>query len=142
MDSVLIDSDVILDSLFNRKPFAEHSTAILSMCESGKIQGFLTPIIYSNLYYLLRQIAKHDKVIEKLRQLFLITDILQMDRNVVEKALNSGFKDFEDSLQNYTAVTNGSIDLIITRNLKDYKKSELAVFTPETYIESRAASRL
>ena len=141
MDRVLIDSDVILDSFFDRKPFAEYSTAILSMCESKKIKGFLTPLIYSNIYYLLRQTAKHDKVIEKLKQLFLITDILQMDRNVVENALNSGFKDFEDSLQNFSAVNNGKIDLILTRNLKDYKNSELGVFTPEIYIKSINTSR-
>ena len=141
MDRVLIDSDVILDSLFNREPFAEYSTAILSMCESKKINGFLTPLIYSNVYYLLRQTAKHDKVIEKLKQLFQITSVLQMDRIVVESALNSGFKDFEDSLQNFSAVNNGKVDLILTRNLKDYKNSELGVFTPETYIKSINASR-
>ena len=141
MDRVLIDSDVILDSLFDRKPFAEYSTIILSMCESKEIKGFITPLIYSNVYYLLRQTAKHDKVIEKLKQLFQITDVLLMDRNVVENALNSGFKDFEDSLQNFSAVNNGKIDLILTRNLKDYKNSELGIFTPETYIKSLNASR-
>ncbi len=141
MDSVLIDSDVILDSFFDRKPFVEYSSLILSLCESGKIKGFLTPLIYSNVYYLLRQTAKHDKVIEKLKQLLKITDVLQMDRMVVENALNSGFKDFEDSLQNSSAVNNGNVDLILTRNLKDYKNSELGVFSPETYIKSRNASR-
>ncbi|MCD4773046.1 MAG: PIN domain-containing protein [Bacteroidales bacterium] len=139
MDRVLIDSDVILDSFFDREPFAEYSTVILSMCESGKISGFLTPLIFSNVYYLLRRIAKHEKVIEKLKQLLKITEVLQMDRNVIEKALNSTFKDFEDALQNYSAVNIGNIDLILTRNLKDYKKSELGVFTPETYIKSRNA---
>ncbi|MBI9066260.1 MAG: PIN domain-containing protein [Salinivirgaceae bacterium] len=141
MDRVLIDSDVILDLFFDRKPFVEYSSLILSLCESGKIKGFLTPLIYSNVYYLLRQTAKHDKVIEKLKQLLKITDVLQMDRMVVENALNSGFKDFEDSLQNSSAVNNGNIDLILTRNLKDYKNSELGVFCPETYIKSRNARR-
>ena len=141
MDRVLIDSDVILDSLFDRRPFSEYSTIILSMCETGKITGFLTPLIYSNVYYLLRQTAKHEKVIEKLKQLLQITEVLQMDRKVIENALNSGFKDFEDSLQNYSAVNNGNIDLIITRNLKDYKNSELGVFTPETYIKTINANR-
>jgi predicted nucleic acid-binding protein len=141
MDRVLIDSDVILDSLFDRKPFAEYSTIVLRMCETGMINGFLTPLIYSNVYYLLRQTAKHEKVVEKLKQLLEITEVLQMDRKVIENALNSGFKDFEDSLQNYSAVNNGNIDLILTRNLKDYKTSELGVFTPETYLKSINASR-
>lgn len=137
MERVLIDSDVILDSFFDRKPFAEYATVILSLCETGIISGFLTPLIYSNVYYLLRQTARHEKVIEKLKQLLAITEVLQMDRKVIENALNSGFKDFEDGLQNYSAVNNGNIDLILTRNLKDYKNSELGIFTPETYIKSR-----
>ncbi len=64
-----------------------------------------------------------------------------MDKKVVENTLNSGFKDFEDSLLNYSALNSGNIDLILTRNLKDYKNSELGVFTPETYIKSINASR-
>jgi len=141
MERILIDSDVILDFFFDRKPFSEYATLIISMCESKKIKGFLTPVIYSNVYYLLRQTAKHKKVIEKLKQLIEITDVLIMDGEVIKKSLNSDFKDFEDSLQNYAAVNDGKIDIIITRNLKDYKHSELGVFTPETYIKSISASR-
>ncbi|MFV0593330.1 MAG: PIN domain-containing protein [Draconibacterium sp.] len=141
MDKVLIDSDVVLDTLFDRKPFVEFSSAILRLCETGKIKGYLTPLIYSNVYYLLRQIATHEKVIEKLKQLLEITDILSMDRKVVESALNSGFKDFEDSLQNFSAINSGGVNLILTRNLKDYKNSELGIFTPETYLKSINTSR-
>jgi predicted nucleic acid-binding protein len=141
MERVLIDSDVILDSFFDRKPFSEYATRIISMCESKKIKGFLTPVIYSNIYYLLRQTAKHEKVIEKLKQLLEITDVLVMDKVVIKKALESGFKDFEDSLQNYAAVNHGKIDTIMTRNLKDYKNSELAVFTPETYLKTIKVNR-
>jgi len=136
MDRVLIDSDVILDSLFDRQPFSEYATQIFSMCEQKKIVGYLTPVIYSNVYYLLRQTASHEKVIEKLKQLLEITEVLKMDKGVVKNALYSGFKDFEDSLQNFAAVNFGSIDIILTRNLKDYKYSELGVFTPETYLKS------
>lgn len=141
MDRVLIDSDVILDTFFDRKPFVEFSSAILGLCESGKIRGYLTPLIYSNVYYLLRQTAKHDKVIEKLKQLLKITGVLAMDRTVVNNALNSDFKDFEDSLQNFSAINSGSIDLILTRNFKDYKNSQLAIFTPETYLKFLHANR-
>ncbi len=74
------------------------------MCEIGRLNGFLTPLIYSNVYYLLRQTATHEKAIEKLKQLLEITEVLQMDRKVIENALNCRFNDFEDSLQNFSAV--------------------------------------
>lgn len=141
MDQVLIDTDVILDFFFDRKPFSEYSSQVIGLCETDQIKGFVTPVIYSNLYYLLRQTARHNKVIDNLKQLLMITDVLQMDKEVVSNALNSGFKDFEDSLQNFAAIKNGEIDVILTRNLKDFSKSEIGVLTPETYIKSIIASR-
>ena len=39
------------------------------------------------------------------------------------------------------AMKNGAIDVILTRNLKDYRKSEIGVLTPESYIKSIIASR-
>ena len=85
--------------------------------------------------FFLRRTAKHEKVIEKLKQLLTITDVLQMDKHVVEQALNSEFKDFEDALQNFSAINYGKIEVIITRNIKDYKKSEIGVLTPESFVK-------
>ena len=136
MTRILIDTDVILDFFFDRQPFAEHASKIFSLCESKKITGFVTPVIISNVYYLLRQSAKHEKVIEKLKLLVSITEIAVMDKEVVTQALNSDFKDFEDALQNYSAEIHKEIDLIITRNTKDFKNSKLAVMTPDNYIKS------
>ncbi len=140
MDKVLIDTDVILDSFFDRKPFAEYSTEILSLCEENKLSGFTTPVIISNVYYLLRKTAKHDIIVEKIKQLLSIIGIIKMDESVVFNALNSEFKDFEDALQNFSAIENGKIKVILTRNIKDFKKSELAILTPETYLKGKANS--
>lgn len=140
MENVLIDTDVILDFFFDREPFAEFATEILNLCEENKIKGFTTPVIICNTYYLLRKTAKHDIVIEKIKQLLTIVDVLQIDKEVVLDSLNSDFKDFEDALQNYSAVKNGKISIVLTRNIKDYKKSEMAVMTPETYLRGTASS--
>lgn len=141
MDKVLIDTDVVLDFFFDRQPFAEYAAQLIGLCEAKKIEGFVTPVIFSNTYYILRQTARHEKVIDSLKQLLTITDVLLMDKEVVSNALNSGFKDLEDSLQNFAAMKYGKIDVIITRNIKDFKKSEIGVMTPESYVKSIIASR-
>lgn len=141
MDKALIDTDVILDFFFDRQPYVEYSAQVIGLCETNKIKGFVTPVIYSNIYYILRRTARHDKVIDNLKQLLMITDVLSMDKEVVSNALNSGFKDFEDSLQNFAAMKHGEIDVILTRNLRDFSKSEIGVLTPESYIKSIIASR-
>ncbi|MCX6228619.1 MAG: PIN domain-containing protein [Bacteroidia bacterium] len=136
MRKILLDTDVILDFLFDRTPFANSAAEILAMCESKEIKGYLTAVIISNLYYLLRQTATHGKVIEKLSKLISITEILVTDKKMVIRALKSEFKDFEDALQNYTAELDGHIDLIVTRNTKDFKQSKLPVMTPDHYLRS------
>ncbi|HON52241.1 MAG TPA: PIN domain-containing protein, partial [Bacteroidales bacterium] len=120
--------------------FSDEASQILSLCELNKIQGYVTPVIISNIYYLLRQTAKHEKVIENLKQLLTFIDVLIMDKNIIIQALNSPFKDFEDALQNYTAENNIDIKIIITRNIKDFKKSNLGVITPENYLKLKNAS--
>jgi len=135
MKKILVDTDVILDFFFDRKPFSENSTTILNLCENNIIVGYVTPVIISNIYYLLRRNAKHEKVIEKLKLLLTILNVLKMDKSTIEKALNSDFKDFEDALQNFAAENYGEIEAIITRNVKDYKRSEIGILTPESFVK-------
>jgi predicted nucleic acid-binding protein len=140
MDGILIDTDVLMDFFFDRKPFAKYSTELINLCAEKQIQGFTTPVIISNVYYLLRKTAKHNIIIEKIKQLLTIIEIVKMDKNTVMNALNSEFKDFEDALQNFSAIENGQIKIILTRNLKDFKKSDLAILTPETYLKGKASN--
>jgi|SRR5690606_2886123 len=139
MDKVLIDTDVLMDFFFDRKPFSEYATQILNRCAEKELEGYTTAVIISNVYYLLRKTAKHHIVTEKIKQLLNIIGIIKMDKNVVLNALNSEFKDFEDALQNFSAIENGQIRIILTRNLRDFKKSGLAVLTPETYLKGKAS---
>ncbi len=131
--------DVILDFFFDREPFSDDAAKVLSLCESREIKGFITSVIIRNVYNLLRQSSTHEKVIKKLTQ--LITEVLITDRDAIIKALNSNFRDFEDALQNYSAELNGQIDIIITRNIKDFKNSTLGIMTPGNYLKTTIASR-
>ena len=136
MKNILIDTDVILDFFLDREPFSENAAKILSLCEKKEIIGFVTPVIVSNVYYLLSQKGKQEKVIEKIKILLSLLEILIIDKNSIMVALDSDFKDFEDALQNYAAELNGKIDIIVTRNTKDYKKSELGIMNPEEFLKS------
>jgi len=141
MQNILIDTDVILDFFLDRKPFSDDAAKILSLCESKQINGFITSVIISNVYYLLRKTATHVRVIENLKQLIEIVEIVTANKEVILKSLNSNFNDFEDAIQNFSAEISGEVDIIITRNVKDYKNSALAVFTPENYLKFISLNR-
>lgn len=135
MTRVLIDTDVVMDFFLDREPFATHSAKILELCLNKKIKGHVTSVIIANLYYLLRKVSAHQKVTESLKELVGFIDILSIDKRVILTALESNFKDFEDALQNYAAESSGKIDFIITRNIKDYKKSAIGVLSPSEFLK-------
>lgn len=136
MKSILIDSDVLIDVLIDRTEFLKSSKAIIDLCEQKKIQGYITPVILSNTYFIINKKYKGEKIVFIFLKLLNFLEIASIDKMVILKALNSNFKDFEDALQNYAAEYSKKIDIIITRNTKDYKNSNLAVLTPETYLKT------
>jgi hypothetical protein len=104
------------------------------LCDLNKISGWLTPVILSNIYYILRKSYSHNEVIVKLRELLNFLNVISMNKDTVLLALNSEFTDFEDALQNYAAEYNGEINSVVTRNIKDYKNSLLEVLTPSDFL--------
>lgn len=134
MKSVLIDTDVLLDFYLDRKPFSDDSLQLLLKCEQKQFRAFITPVIVANTYYILRRHATHHYVVERLQILLNTISVLAMDQKQVLAALDSKFTDFEDALQYFSAVNSNKIDAIITRNIRDFKKSALPVFTPQEYL--------
>ncbi len=133
MVRVFVDSDVILDFMLDRPPFAEPAQLLFSMAENGKIKLFTSATVFSNCYYLLSRVGSHGKVIEKLTTLSTLFDFTLLERQVVIDALQSSFRDFEDALQNFSAAMS-EIQILITRNIRDYKWSSLSVMTPEQFL--------
>lgn len=131
MTKIFIDSDILID----RQPFSESSTKIISLCSENKIKGFVTPIIIANIFYILRKSLNKNDLKIKLINLLKFIDIVESNKSTVLNALYSDFNDFEDALQNY-AVENTEIKIIITRNVKDYKKSKLSVYTPDSFLNT------
>jgi len=136
MSNIIIDSDILLDFFLQRKPFLDESIKILSACEKRQAKGFVTGLIISNTYYLLRKHFQHKMIMADFKQLLVFLDVITIDKNAIIKAIDSEFTDFEDALQNFSAENHGSINAIVTRNIKDYKKSKLSVLTPEMFLKT------
>jgi len=120
-----------------REPFALDAARIFSLSEKKEISICTTGLVFSNAYYILRKLGPHKKVIEKLSQLAGLIDIIGLPKVAVMQALGLDFGDFEDALQHYAALS-ADVRVIVTRNTKDYKRSQLAVLTPDQYIKSRS----
>lgn len=131
---IFIDSDVLLDFFLNREPFADQSGQLLLLCERRKVHGSTTPLVISNVYYLLRQKTTKEKVMRCMHYLTDSLDIVGMNRESVLLALHSEFGDFEDAMQYGAVSVDRSVQCIVTRNVKDYRKSLLPVQTPSDFL--------
>jgi predicted nucleic acid-binding protein len=137
MDHLFLDTDVILDLLTGRMPFSEQAAEIFMLAHRGKINAYTSALTYSNAYYVLRKSASHKKIIEQFIKLESIVKALSMPSGIVSSAIHSGFNDLEDALQNYTAISHPPISIIITRNTRDFKHSDMAVMSPQMYLKGR-----
>ena len=136
MTKVFIDSDILLDYFFMRQPFYESATKLLDLCANKKIEGYTTPLVIANVYNVLRKEIGAQELKNKLKSLLKFLEVISMSKDIILKALNSDFKDFEDALQNFSAIEVTDIPIILTRNEKDYKKSTLSVFRPQAFLKT------
>jgi len=134
MTDLFIDTDVIIDFLIDRRPHSREAAILFTLIEQKKLRGYVSSLTFSNLYYVLKKIESHSRVISKLDSISKMLTILKVDQQTIKDALASGFQDFEDSIQYYCALEFRKVDVLITRNTKDYKNSEIPVMTPADYL--------
>lgn len=133
-EAVFVDTDVIIDFLIDRSPFSQGSAEIFALAEREEIRVYVSSVCFSNIFYITRKIVGFEKSIELLHKLERISTILPVGSMTIKQALTARFSDFEDGIQNFTALQASNIQAIITRNTKDFKKSDLSIQTPEEYI--------
>lgn len=137
---IYLDTDIILDLLAERTPFYAPAAQLFALIEAGEIKGCVSPLIFANLYYLLRKLKSNHEARKILTRLKLLLTILPIDENIIELALQSDFKDFEDAIQYYTAVEN-NISVLVTRNKTDYKHAKMAVCSADEYLKIRNSAK-
>ena len=129
-----LDSDVILDFILKRAPFNQSAREIFDLAYNDDMQVFFSSLTVSNIHYLLRKQYGNEGAIQKIEELVRFCKILPVSEKEIFSAMKSGFPDFEDAVQHFTALQEPQIKGIITRNTADYRKSKLAIYTPESFL--------
>lgn len=135
MQRIFLDTNIVIDFLGERKDFYEFAAKIMTLADHKKIKIFTSPSSINNTYYLLSKYENAKIALEKIRKFKVLCSISIMDDEVVEKAINSNFKDFEDAMQYFSALAS-DCDLIVTRNEKDFKNAMIPVMNGESYLQT------
>ncbi|MCZ2084966.1 MULTISPECIES: PIN domain-containing protein [unclassified Kaistella] len=135
MQSIFLDTNIVIDFLGEREGLYEPAAKIMTLADHKKIKIFTSPTSISNTYYLLSKYENTKIALEKIRKFKVLCSISLMDDEVIEKAINSDFKDFEDAMQYFSALAS-DCDLIVTRNEKDFKNAMIPVMNGESYLQT------
>ena len=130
----LVDTNVIIDMLLDRED-ADAACAVFDGAERGDYSLHICALSFTTMFYSLRKILSIEDRINALTQLNEAMEVAAVDSKVIDMALNSGWKDFEDAVQNFSAVANHQISAIITRNTKDFKDSSLEVIDSVEFLK-------
>lgn len=131
---IFVDTDVVFDILAKREPFYTYAAQLFTNADKQEVTICVSSLCFGNLNYIL---SKHKSAVEArkiLSRFKVLVTILPVDDKIIELALNSDFNDFEDAIQYYCAIENG-INILITRNLKDFKPVRIPVLTAEEFVK-------
>ena len=131
---IFVDTDIILDLLSQREPFYNPAALLFSLADQKKLTICVSSLTFSNLNYILNRTYSAAETKRKLFKFKTLVTVLAVDDKIIELALSSEFHDIEDAIQYYTAMEN-NIQLLLTRNIKDYKKATISVMTADQYLK-------
>ena len=132
---ILIDTNVLIDYISVREPYYDTAKAIFSLCADGSINGVISALSVMNTLYITRKAYSMKQQKEILLSVCDIVDVIGVDRKHMISILeNDDFSDTEDCFQMKCAEISYS-DLIVTRNINDYKYSSVQAITPDEFIK-------
>jgi len=132
---LFLDTNVMLDLLGEREPFYDSIARIATLADKGEVKLTVSTLSYSIVFYLLSKFEDSKIVKEKLHKFKIISETSDLTDKIIEKGLSSSFADFEDALQ-YHCALKADCNILITRNVKDFKESEMPVMTAAEYLKS------
>ena len=126
---LLLDINVIVDVLTARRPWVEHSAAVLSLLDDARVEGFVAVHTITTIHYLLTEHLGRKKAAAALLDVLRLVRVVPVDHDMMLKALSLGWKDFEDAVQAVCALQVGA-DYVVSRNPGDFESFSIPVVSP------------
>jgi predicted nucleic acid-binding protein len=130
---ILLDTNIILDIALERQPFFQPAAKILETSDFDRFHLYISASMATDVFYVIRKEKGESVGLAFLKDLLDAVDVCRVDKGILLLALESDFSDFEDAVQHFAAV-NAELEVIITRNKKDYSASSLKIMDPEEFV--------
>ncbi len=135
MEKVFVDSDIVLDLLSGRQPHYNYAAELFSLADENSIKLYVSSLTFANVNYILSKQLSAGQARKMLLKFKTLINVLSVNDKIIELALASDFADFEDAIQYNAAIENG-ITILLTRNLKDFKKADITILTAQQFLKA------
>ena len=133
MEKIFVDTNIVLDLLQKRDEFYSDAQDLFTLADKKELKLYVSALTIANVHYLLSKFYNSNGARKILLKFKVLVEVLAVNDKIIDLSLASDFNDFEDGIQYYTAIEN-NMELILTRNKKDFKNSILPVLTAREYI--------
>jgi len=137
---VLFDTNVLLDILLEREPYIEVASKLFSLVDNGRIKGSICATAVTTAYYMTAKGLGSKRAHDQVRTLLSMFEVATVDGGVLQRALDSGLSDYEDSVAHEAANAAG-IGAIVTRNAQGFTRATIPVFEPHELLAAIASRR-
>jgi len=132
---LFLDSDVLLDWLLKSEPFSSYTQTLINESIRQNFKVSTSVLIIANINFILSKRISITNARENIKRVVTLINILPFEAEIINLALASNFSDFEDSIQYHIALRY-NCEVIVTRNIKDYKQSTIPVLTAEQFLKT------
>lgn len=132
---VFLDTNIIIDFYDKRDDFFYPAAVIFDLAHKKKIQLYVSAITFVNAFFILRKSYSREELYSSLNSLASLCEITEVDKSIIKRCLDEGRKDFEDRVQ-YESATLHQVDVVVTRNIKDFKDFADNICTPTDFLEN------
>jgi predicted nucleic acid-binding protein len=130
---ILIDTNIILDHLLDNPGLSDESEQVMAVVDNGLYEGYICATTATNIFYILRKRLGKEHAGNAIKTILSIFNITAVDSDVLEAAADDEFDDFEDAVL-YESARANNIDIIVTRNIKDFKNAGICVMSPAQFL--------
>ena len=127
--SVLVDTNVVLDLILDRSPWADDASRLLDAIGNARLRGFIAGHAVTTVHYIVERERDHTRAATAVSDLLELLDVVSLESADFQRALSLGLRDYEDAVQVAACLKVGA-SFLVTRNTKDFKGAPVETRSP------------
>jgi predicted nucleic acid-binding protein len=135
---VLFDTNVVLDVLLDRAPHVDVAAKLFALVDNGRVEGSICSTTATTIYYIAAKSFGRGRAHSQVHELLTLFEVAPVDRDVLDRALDLDFTDFEDAVLHEAARNAGAV-AIVTRDGAGFARATVPVFDPQELLAAVAA---